>query len=242
MRSLFLLLAFLSISDACHAEELNREQRLVIACYHVDIDGVIKSLREGADVNGRFGKADPQLLKDPWMLGWPVTAGNWTPLIALANASIYTNPPRKIENTEADILWAANQLNHFPKQELEKRQRSVMTIARILLSHSPEIDAHDGVGATALYFAISERKLELARLLLKFDPDVNTTTGEYFGYGGTYNTTPLHVAFWSGELTKLLLNKGAAKTAKDSRGKTPADWSRLSKDPAVARLYQLPKH
>jgi ankyrin repeat protein len=78
----------------------------------------------------------------------------------------------------------------------------------------------------------------LAKLLLRFNAKVNTKTGIYID--GIGDITPLHRAYWSAELTKLLLEKGADPNAKDTSGETPSDWARMSDDPAVARLYQSP--
>jgi ankyrin repeat protein len=126
----------------------------------------------------------------------------------------------------------------MPPEQIERRKRDTLTIALILLSHRAEIDADDGYGATALYEAVYEKKLELAKLLLRFNAKVNTKTGIYID--GSGDITPLHRAYWSAELTKLMLDKGADPNAKDTSGETPRDWARMSDDPAVARLYTSP--
>jgi len=238
MHSLVIITAVLLITRICHASELNREQRLIVACHRLDVEGVVTALRDGAEVNGRFGKGDAKVFQDPWSLGWPLAANKWTPLIALASASNYPDPPRKVENTVADLDWAREQQTKVPPEQIEQRKRNANTIALILLSHRANIDADDGYGATALYEAVYLKKLELAKLLLRFNAKVNSKTGIYID--GSGDITPLHRAYWSAELTKLLLEKGADPSAKDTSGETPRDWARFSDDPAVARLYQSP--
>lgn len=238
MRFTFFIIAILLVAGLCRADELTREQRLIVACHRLDIDGVVGALRDGADVNGRFGEGDAKVFQDPWSLGWPVAAKKWTPLIALASASDYPDPPRKVKNTSGDLDWAREQKAKVAPDQIEQRKRDTLTIARILLSHRAAIDADDGYGATALYEAVDLQKLELAKLLLRFNAKVNTKTGIYID--GSGNITPLHRAYWSVELTKLLLEKGADPNAKDTNGETPRDWARMSDDPAVARLYQIP--
>src|SRR5262245_23968440 len=96
--SIFITAIFL-LASACPAAELTRQQRLIVACHRLDVEGVVAALRDGADVNCRFGDGDAKVFQDPWSLGWPMAAKKWTPLIALASASDYPDPPRKVENT-----------------------------------------------------------------------------------------------------------------------------------------------
>ena len=238
MRFLFFAIAVFFVTSVGQAGDLTREQQLIVACHRLDVERVVAALRDGADVNGRFGDGDAKLFEDPGSLGWPVAAKKWTPLIALASASDYPDPPRTIQNIVADLDWARERKAKVPPEQVEQRRRHAITIGLILLSHPVDIDADDGYGATALYQAVDEEKLELAKLLLRFNAKVNTKTGVYID--GSGDITPLHRAYWSAELTKLLLDKGADPNAKDTSGKTPRDWARWSDDPAVARLYQSP--
>src|SRR5687767_8163051 len=183
-------------------QTLTAHQRLVLACHRLDVNGVRTALREGADVNARFGRGDTKLFQNPWTLGWPMAAGRWTPLIALASASDYPAPPRKVANTVEDLDWARDEKAKVPAEQIERRRTEGLTIARILLSRNADVNADDGYGATALYAAVYKRKLELAKLLLRHDADVNTRTGIYIDGAG--DITPLHRAYWSPELTKLL--------------------------------------
>jgi hypothetical protein len=227
-------IAILRAAGFARADELNQDQQLIAACHRLDVDGVVSALRRGAGVNARYGEGDPKVFQDRWSLGWPKAAKRWTPLIALADSSPYPDPPRAIENSSEGLRWADEQKKKIPAGELERRRQKTLTIALVLLSHKPDIDADDGYGATALYTAVYMKKEELAKLLLRYNANVNTETGIYID--GARDETPLHRAYWSAELTKLLLEKGADPTAKDTDGKTPRDWAR--DNPAVQRLYE----
>ena len=222
-------------SGLAQAEELTLDQQLIVACHRLDVDGVINTLRSGANVDARFGDGDTKVFMDPWTLGWPVAAKSWTPLIALASASEYPDPPRKVESTVHDIEWAEQEMRKIPSDQLQQRNHRALAIACILLSHKANIDADDGYGATALYEVVYQKKLELAKLFLRFDAKVNTSTGIYID--GPAGVTPLHRAYWSAELTKLLMDKGADPKAKTSDGETPLDWARGK---PAAEVYKSP--
>lgn len=206
------------------ARELTAEQRLILACHRLEFDKVVAELHRGVNVNGRFGDADPMLFQDPWDLGWPAAADKWTPLIAVANAPDWPDPPRKVKNTVEDLEWAREQQAKIPEQQIVRRRQTAAAIALVLLFHKADINADDGFGATALYDALYGQKRDLAELLIRFDAKVNTKTGVYID--GPGDITPLHRACWSPELTKLLVERGADPNAKDSNGRTPADWRR----------------
>jgi ankyrin repeat protein len=229
---LVVIVAFIATSVAT-GQELTLNQRLVVACHRLDLDGVVATLRDGADVNARFGEGDRKIFQDPWLLGSPIAGNAWTPLIALANASKYPDPPRKVNSTSADTEWAVAQLKKIPANELQQRERVSRTILMILLSHNANPDIDDGYGATPLYEAIYERKTEMAKTLLRYGAKVNTKTRTYID--GPGDVTPLHQAAWSRELTKILLEKGADPKAKDTTGSTPLDWVR---EEAVRQLYK----
>jgi hypothetical protein len=234
---LFLVVALISVAPGrAQGEELSVNQRLIVACHRVDVDGVLAALRDGADVNARCGKVTPDTFRDPWSLSWPLPASAWTPLLALSNASQYPNPPRKLQSTSADLNWAEEQQKKIPREILEQRQRDSQTILMILLSNKANIDADDLYGATPLSCAVDEDKVEMARMLLRFGAKVNTKTGIYID--GPGDVTPLHEACDSVELTKLLLENGADRKAKDTDGKTPLDWAKLFGKEEVIRLYQ----
>lgn len=238
MRLLSFFTTVLLLAQTCLAGELNRDQRLIVACHRLDVDGVVAALRDGADVNARFGDGPDDAFYDPWSRGTPVAGKKWTPLIAVANSSDYPDPPRKVESTIEDLKWTEEQKAKVPPEQMERRRRDAFTIAQLLISHRADINADDGYGATALYTAVYERKAELAKLLVRFDAQVNTKTGIYID--GPGEKTPLHCALWSAELTKLLLDKGADPNAKDTNCETPRDWARYSDDPEVRRLFSLP--
>ena len=101
-----------------------------------------------------------------------------------------------------------------------------MSILRLLLSHNPKIDSHDGYGATALHMAVKTSKPEIVKALLEFGAALNTRCDRYID--GPTDYTPLHDACNSQEIFDLLLDFGADITAKDSRNQTPIDWAERS--------------
>lgn len=223
-------------------EGLSIDQRLIVACYQLDVDAVAASIRDGADVNARFGKGDPRTFADPWAIGSRGWLGDnrWTPLIALAQSSDLPDPPRELKNTHEDRDWADTAREAVPEAEKERRRDRALAILCILLSHKPELNSDDGYGATALYKAIDTEKTEMAKVLIRFGANVSTKTGVYIDGAG--DLTPLHQAFNSVELTKLLLEHGADPTAKNSEGETPLDWAKqMGDDPAVVHVYESRK-
>jgi len=236
MRFVILRAACLVAAGLVQAQEgLTVNQRLIVACHRVDIEGVVAAIRAGADVNARFGEGDAKVFQDPWSLGWPLAGKAWTPLMAVASASKYPDPPRRVESTIADMDWARAEQKKISPDRIQQRERDSLTILWILLSHKAEIDADDGYGATALYEAIYEKKEAMAKVLLQSGAKVNTKTGIYID--GSGDITPLHRAYWSAELTRLLLEKGADTKAKSTNGETPLDWARQHGDAGVLRAY-----
>jgi ankyrin repeat protein len=211
-------------------------QRLIVACHRVDVEGVTRALRDGADVNARYGNGAADVFFDQWERSWPFACSAWTPLIALASSSRYPAPPRLIHNTNADIAWAKEQKMKITQEAFLKRENDASTILHILLSHGCNLNDDDGKGATALYEAVKGKHENIAATLLNFGANPNTKVGVYID--PPYSQTPLHEAYWSLSLTKLLLDAGADTTAIDSNGCTPWDFYKsYCEDPNILKLY-----
>jgi ankyrin repeat protein len=92
------------------------------------------------------------------------------------------------------------------------------------------------VAPRPLYAAVSEHRVDMALLLLRYGANPNTKTGVYID--GPGDLTPLHKAGASPrhpdprarELMQALLDHGADPLAKDSDGRTPADWLALHRE------------
>lgn len=224
MQTLSIIVVLAVSVNAVAADTLSLNQKLIVACHRLDVRGVVAALRAGADPNAKFGRGDIKVFQDKWDLGWPVAGGDWTPLIALADSSPYPDPPREVKSTTEDWTWAHEQKARIPRAQIESRVRDQQTILLMLLSHKCGLDARDSKGGTALYGAIAAHNGEIAKVLIEYGANVNTRTGIYID--GPGDTTPLHVASWSKELTELLLKKGADPQARDSDGRTPLDWAK----------------
>jgi len=209
--------------------DLSLDQRLIVACHKLDVDTVVSYLRKGANVNARFGKAadgaDP--FYDRWEGGTYATY-SWTPLIALAHAHDYPDPPMDLGDIWKDREKSLAIRKAIPRSEIDKRRSNALVVLAMLLSSGCALDYHDGYGATALYEAVDRDRFEMAEKLLKQGANPNTQTGIYID--GPGDKTPLHRACHSKELLQLLLDYGADASAKDSEGRTPADWVALFND------------
>ena len=160
-------------------------------------------------------------------LGTPVAVSKWTPLLALANACRYPDPPRDIDNTIEDLDWAQERIKVIPQQFLDERRDAQLAILRLLLSHKCKLNIHDGYGATPLFAAISNHHEAFVLTLLEYEPDVNTKTESYID--GPGDITPLHEACWSTRITTKLLELGADPDATTTDGDTPETWAALWK-------------
>jgi Ankyrin repeats (3 copies) len=235
---LFLLVVITNCSSIARAVDLSPEQRLILACHHLDILQVTILLRDGADVNARFN-GNSQHFQDPWSGGLPIDASHWNPLLALANSSQFPPPSKTYENTLEHMKWVEAEQKKVPANAIAERSAKRVEILRILLSNGCDVDMADNHGATALYCAIDNRQTEFVELLLQFKPNVNTTTGTYID--NTSGRTPLHAAAWSPELIKLLIQHGADEDAKDDQGKTAGDYQTMlneSSDESVKKRLE----
>ncbi|MEZ6057573.1 MAG: ankyrin repeat domain-containing protein [Planctomycetaceae bacterium] len=231
MRWIICSLVFLFFSTMSRAGELTLNQSLIAACYQLNVDEVVSTLRQGASVNARFGDSayDCPLFRDRWTgASTPVGAGEWTPLQGLAAAPQLPDPPLNI----VDIWKYPDRVKALqkaiPPEQIRRRQQARVIIAHILLSHGCALNAEDGYGATSLYTAVVDGDVNFVRILLNAGANPNTRTGVYID--GPSDTTPLHYASSSIELFQLLLKHGANPLVKDSKGNTPIDWVEMSID------------
>lgn len=210
------------------AEELTLDQRLIVACYRVDVTGVVRHFRAGANVNATFGEVEQNVdhpLMDRWDGGIHVAAASWTSLMALANAPEYPEPPQAFPRIWENGAQVRKEQSRIGKSALQERRAAELTILYVLLSHGAEVNAVDSRGGTALHMAVDSEKTLLVRAMLQFGANPNTKHHIYID--GSDDITPLHSACTSKELLQLLLDHGADASAKDGKGRTPVDWVAL---------------
>ena len=108
-------------------------------------------------------------------------------------------------------------------------------LAALLIAKGVEIDARDNNGCTALHWAISQTKYNLAEYLIEKGADVNAIIQNEPGVEGA---SPLHLAAGRGHihLVSLLLSKGANPIARTKGGQTPADVAALYKHEEVLKV------
>jgi hypothetical protein len=210
------------------AEELTLDQKLIVACYRVDVKGVVQYLRAGAKVGATFGEVQEDVdhpLMDRWDGGTPVAGDSWTPLMAVAIAPEYPEPPQAFPRIWENPAQVRIEQGRIGKKALQERRAAELTILCILLSHGADINLADSRGGTPLHMAVDSEKTLLVRTMLQFGANPNTKSHIYID--GPDDITPLHDACTSKELVQLLLDYGANASAKDSEGRTPADWVAL---------------
>ncbi len=210
------------------AEELTLNQKLIVACYRVDVTEVVQHLRAGGNVHATFGEVQVDVdypLMNRWNGGIPVAAASWTALMALANAPEYPEPPQAFPRIWENAAQVQKEQSRIGKKALQERRAAELTILYILLSYRADVNLADSRGGTALHMAVDSGKMLLVRTLLKFGANPNTKHHIYID--GPDDITPLHSACRSKELIQLLLDHGADASAKDSKGRTPADWVAL---------------
>ena len=242
MNKAVIVLALVWGSQLARADDFSLDQRLVIACYKLQVDQVVRCLRKGANVNATFGefRRDTDPFFDRWTGGTAyLGTDTWTPLLALTHASDYPDPPADLGEVWKDAERSRALQQRTPRETLDKRKSDATTILFILLSQGCKLDSEDCRGATALYIAADTENVPMAKTLLEFGANPNTKTGIYFD--GPGDTTPLHVACQSRELMQLLLDHGADASAKDTNGETPADWVALHGDGSFDLIVSGPR-
>jgi hypothetical protein len=211
-------------------KELSLDQKLIVACYRVDLPAVVQNLRAGANVNAKFGEIQEEVspFLDQWTGGTPVSSDSWTSLVALASASEYPDPPQEFPRIWENAAQVRKEQSRIGKNVVEERRTAQLNIFYMLLSHGADINSADDRNGTALHRAVDNANTPLVRTMLRFGANANTKRHIYID--GPDNVTPLHCACNSKEILQLLLDHGADPSAKDSDGDTPADWVALRND------------
>ena len=113
-------------------------------------------------------------------------------------------------------------------------KRGFARIVRILLDAGAHIDTRKApLFATALYWAVARGHTDIALLLIERGADVRVASKFVL-----FKPTALHLAAFNGHdaVVRELLKAGADKQARDSKGKTAADWARRCGHLAMAEV------
>ncbi|BAA89654.1 gp29 [Wolbachia phage WO] len=96
---------------------------------------------------------------------------------------------------------------------------------KLLVEKGANVNAADVEGYTALHLAVTEKRLEIVRELIKSGADINAAE-----YGN--KCTPLHLACMVGkvEIVKELVEAGAEIEQADTFGMTAMDYAKNSKE------------
>jgi ankyrin repeat protein len=135
-------------------------------------------------------------------------------------------------------------LDQATRERLKKRVEGVTALmsaarvdceacVRLLLEHGADPKAKTDAGFTALHYAAYKGDLALVKLFLDAGVPVNATDDRGF--------TPLMMAANSKnknpEVVRLLLDRGADAEAKDSLGRTAADWARMGAREQIVKMF-----
>lgn len=113
-----------------------------------------------------------------------------------------------------------------------------VTSLKALLASGAKVNYADPWGMTSLHAALKEGHDEAATLLIEAGADVNarTKSGYFPGF------SPLHAAVYFAKaglpVVRLLLERGADRSAKDARGRTALDMARAGGDARMTALLE----
>ncbi|MFT4314830.1 MAG: ankyrin repeat domain-containing protein [Wolbachia pipientis] len=117
--------------------------------------------------------------------------------------------------------------NFFKKKEtkMELHYAVDAKTVRLLVEKGVNVNAADARGYTALHLAVTEKRLEIVRELIKSGANANAEE-----YGN--KCTPLHLACMVGkvEVVKELVEAGAEIEQEDECGMTAIDYAKNSKE------------
>jgi|GEM_PF-1340247 len=151
------------------------------------------------------------------------------------------------EEESSEVLDENTSANPEPKQEevvigpeeyaidaihVAANRGEIDKVREILLT-SPDVDARDSFGGTALHAAMFQSNMEIVEELIAYGYDVNAQ--------GTSNLyTPLHDAIWASNLdaVKILIENGADLTIENNRGLTPIEKAYQDEKTEIYELLQ----
>ncbi len=128
-------------------------------------------------------------------------------------------------NKSAKELLENSYKNIYERDEKELHYTVDAKTVRILVEKGANVNAADVEGYTALHLAVTEKRLEVVRELIKSGADVNAEE-----YGN--KCTPLHLACMVGEkeIVEELVKAGAEIEQADKFGMTAIDYAKNSKE------------
>ena len=191
-------------------------------------------------------------------------AGN-TPLHAATDSPDVSKDLLELLIAKGADVQARNKAGQTPLHRvsmIRRRDKRVELTAEVLLAHGAEVDAKDKSGNTPFHFAVKNGHRKLIDLLLakgaiisKDDkPDEEASLyavwrNDAYGlellldYGADVNAADrwgwslLHCAAYKGDMTKMLLDKGAnPNTVERERGRTPLHWAAFRGRKTVAEM------
>ncbi|WP_353272115.1 ankyrin repeat domain-containing protein [Wolbachia endosymbiont (group B) of Apomyelois bistriatella] len=128
-------------------------------------------------------------------------------------------------NKSAEELLENSHENIYARDEKELHYAVDAKTVKLLVEKGANVNAKDIEGHTALHLAVTEKRLEIVRELIKSGGNVNAEE-----YGN--KCTPLHLACMIGEkeIVKELVKAGGEIEQADKFGMTAMDYAKNSKE------------
>ncbi|AGJ98555.1 Ankyrin repeat domain protein [Wolbachia endosymbiont of Drosophila simulans wNo] len=128
-------------------------------------------------------------------------------------------------NKSAEELLENSHENIYARDEKELHYAVDAKTVKLLVEKGANVNAADARGYTALHLAVTEKRLETVRELIKSGGNVNAEE-----YGS--KCTPLHLACMIGEkeIVKELVKAGGEIEQADKFGMTAMDYAKNSKE------------
>lgn len=221
--AMIVLLLVWGAREVAHFSRFTPDQQLVIAAFELDVEKVEALLAAGANPDARLGIYGGELFEDKWTLSYPMGAGRWTRLLAVASSHRAPQPTERTENTSEARAAAWERLRAIDPRLIVQRDARRAAIVKLLLAVQADPDLEEGHGATALDEAVYHEYENVALLLLEAGARISAKEAVYID--GTRDITPVHRATFSPVILKAMIGRGAGIDMRDGNGETPLHWA-----------------
>jgi len=203
-------------------ERLNPQaEALLLAARDNDVSKIASLIAQGIDVNASGARGATPLMS-------AAGAGSVDAVRYLIRAG--ADPNCRAPHGKTALSMA---IEYFTPNHSERNKNDFTIVVRELIAAGAEINVHDDNGLTPLLWASAAENEDIARVLLEAGADVNARSRVRIRPGHYLIVTPLIYAVINSmndkdgslALIRLLLERGADVTAKDTHGTTALMWA-----------------